>query len=362
FQVDPENKLLWKMNRQRMDFEELHDSLLAVANKLELNEGGQPVDIVSEPFAKRRAVYGYIDRQNLPGLFRTFDFANPDTTSPQRFFTTVPQQALFLLNSGFVVDQAKGLGTNGDFEKQERDEDRVVFLYEKIYQRAPSKDELKAAEKFLKTQTIIASNSFTPPIWQYGFGEIDDDKKMVRFSPLTYFTNNQWHASGKYPDPELGYVMLGPVDGHPGSSHAHSAIRRWTSPFDGTIKIDGTLIHPADHGDGVKGIIFSNRRGELGSWMAQNGNSKTVVEEFGVKRGETIDFMVDMRANANSDSFQWSPNISVVKVEYGTVPPTRNNWSAQNDFDGPVKKKESLSAWEKYAQVLLLSNEFIFID
>ena len=54
-------------------------------------------------------MYGFIDRQNLPGLFRTFDFASPDTHAPQRYATTVPQQALFLMNSPFVVEQAKAL-------------------------------------------------------------------------------------------------------------------------------------------------------------------------------------------------------------------------------------------------------------
>ena len=69
------------------------------------------------PYSKRRAVYGFIDRQNLPGLFRTFDFASPDTHSPQRYTTTVPQQALFMMNSPFVIEQARALaskpGTQG---------------------------------------------------------------------------------------------------------------------------------------------------------------------------------------------------------------------------------------------------------
>jgi hypothetical protein len=54
-------------------------------------------------------VYGFIDRQNLPGVFRTFDFASPDTTSPQRYVTTVPQQALFMMNSPFVLEQTQAL-------------------------------------------------------------------------------------------------------------------------------------------------------------------------------------------------------------------------------------------------------------
>ncbi|MGB7158868.1 MAG: PSD1 and planctomycete cytochrome C domain-containing protein, partial [Tepidisphaeraceae bacterium] len=104
FAVDPENRLLWRMNRRRMDFESLRDSLLFAAGQLDRSVGGRPVDIASAA-ATRRTVYGFIDRQNLPGMFRTFDFASPDATVSQRFNTSVPQQALFMMNSPFVLQQ-----------------------------------------------------------------------------------------------------------------------------------------------------------------------------------------------------------------------------------------------------------------
>ncbi len=101
-EADPENRLLGRMNRQRLDFEPLRDALLAVAGRLDRTQGGPAVDITTPPFPPRRSVYGFIDRQNLPGLFRTFDFASPDASTPQRYTTTVPQQALFLMNHPFV--------------------------------------------------------------------------------------------------------------------------------------------------------------------------------------------------------------------------------------------------------------------
>ena len=67
-------------------------------------------------YATRRTVYGFIDRQNLAGIFRTFDFASPDTTSPQRLRTTVPQQALFMMNSPFVIEQARALVSKPDYK------------------------------------------------------------------------------------------------------------------------------------------------------------------------------------------------------------------------------------------------------
>src|SRR5439155_12105321 len=125
------------------DFEALRDTLLAVAGQLDLTPGGHAVDILSEPYSCRRTVYGYIDRQNLPALFRTFDFASPDSTSPQRFFTTVPQQALFLMNSSFLVQQAKRLVEQNGFKRLRSEKLRVQFLYQQAFQRDPTGEEIQ---------------------------------------------------------------------------------------------------------------------------------------------------------------------------------------------------------------------------
>src|SRR5258708_35420364 len=97
------------MNRPRLESEPLRDSLLFAAGQLDEAPGGPAVDLFKSPLSRRRTLYGFIDRQNLPGTLRTFDFASPDAHAPQRFSTTVPQQALFLLNSPFVQEQAKAL-------------------------------------------------------------------------------------------------------------------------------------------------------------------------------------------------------------------------------------------------------------
>ena len=89
--ADPENRLLSHMNRRRMDWEALRDSLLFVSGRLDAAAGGPATDILKPPFATRRTVYGFIDRQNLPLVLRTFDFASPDTHAPSRFVTSVPQ-------------------------------------------------------------------------------------------------------------------------------------------------------------------------------------------------------------------------------------------------------------------------------
>lgn len=148
--VDPANTLFWRMNRQRTDFESMRDGLLAVCGNLDPKVGGLAVAIYdTDKPALRRTLYGYIDRQNLPGILRSFDFASPDTSSAGRFQTSVPQQALFWLNSGFVADQARALLERPDVKVLESDA-RVKRLYALVFQRAPSRRELAAAREFLR--------------------------------------------------------------------------------------------------------------------------------------------------------------------------------------------------------------------
>jgi mono/diheme cytochrome c family protein len=147
--VDPENRLLWKMNRQRLDFEQMRDSLLAVAGQLDRRAFGRAVDIIDRPFSRRRTIYGFIDRQNLPGLLRTFDFASPDVSTPQRFNTTVPPQALFLMNSPFVTEQAKHFAHRADVAWLSNDEKRIDRMHRLAYGRPAEADEVELGLRFL---------------------------------------------------------------------------------------------------------------------------------------------------------------------------------------------------------------------
>jgi mono/diheme cytochrome c family protein len=146
--IDPENRLLAKMNRQRLDFESLRDALLAVAGHLDSTAGGRPVELTTAPFTSRRSVYGFIDRQNLPGVFRTFDFASPDATTPQRFTTTVPQQALFLMNSPFVIEQARLFAARPELTSL-TEEQRIDRMLRLARGRAADAEEIELGKRFL---------------------------------------------------------------------------------------------------------------------------------------------------------------------------------------------------------------------
>jgi hypothetical protein len=163
---DPTNQWLWRANVQRLDFESLRDTLLTLGGKLDRDLNGRPFAMASSAASNRykgmvsdglqpktspdrRTVYAMIDRNALPDMFGTFDFANPDMSTGERILTTVPQQALFMLNSPFVVEQVKNLFTREDFPKEAIDEEKVRFIFRTALQRQPTPEELQLARDFL---------------------------------------------------------------------------------------------------------------------------------------------------------------------------------------------------------------------
>src|SRR5262249_39630764 len=117
---DPLNLLLWRQNRRRLDLESMRDSILSVSGALDPAMGGRSAEITTAPAPTRRTVYGHIDRLNLANLYKTFDFAVPDMHSPQRFVTTIPQQALYMMNSPFMMEQAGRLAERSDIQREEK--------------------------------------------------------------------------------------------------------------------------------------------------------------------------------------------------------------------------------------------------
>jgi hypothetical protein len=140
--LDPDNKLHWRYNLRRLDFEQMHDSLLALAGTLDPTMGGRPVRIEGADFATRRAVYAYIDRSNPAEILTQFDFPNPSVPSGRRYQTIVPQQSLFMMNSTLVIETARKLTLRPEFIELTTDEDRVKSLYLAIFQRPPTAKEI----------------------------------------------------------------------------------------------------------------------------------------------------------------------------------------------------------------------------
>jgi len=170
---DPFNRLLWRANVRRIEFEPLRDAILSIGGELDLTVGGHPVRLDDRPVAgqgrgagpglqaqlananiglaaaPRRSVYGFVDRGDLADVLNTFDFPSPDAPSGRRYETIVPQQALFLMNSPLVIEQVRRVVTREAFQNATSDEARVIWLYELFFQRLPTADETRLGLEFV---------------------------------------------------------------------------------------------------------------------------------------------------------------------------------------------------------------------
>src|SRR5579863_2546476 len=166
--VDPDNRLLWRANRRRLDIEALRDGLLYASGKLDLKPGGEPMRLTEEK-NYRRTVYGFVSRRRLDGTLSLFDFPNPNNTSEARLTTNTPLQRLFFLNSTFVLRQADGLAERLAKDAGEDPRARIRRAYQLLYNRDPSPTELALGAEFVRdgqkawpryAQVLLSSNEF----------------------------------------------------------------------------------------------------------------------------------------------------------------------------------------------------------
>jgi mono/diheme cytochrome c family protein len=359
---DPENRLLWRHPRRRLDWESTRDSFLAVSGELDRAIGGKPVPLTKAPFPRRRTLYGFIDRLNVPGVFRSFDFAGVDAHSPQRFETTVPQQALFLMNSDFVAERARAVAARPEVAGAPDPAARVRALYRLLLGRAPAEGEVELGVRF-QDQPIVEPVVHKPGPWRYGYGEYDPGSERVKsFTLLPHFTGSAWQGGPVLPDPALGWVTLTAQGGHAGNDLAHAAIRRWVCARDGVVTVSGTVAHKNKGGNGIRARLVSSRHGELGSWSLKQLEAEMKIKGLEVRKDDTLDFVVDFRGEITDDEFSWAPVISMSKDATAATNPNERaaEWNAAAEFSGPPPRP--LSPLEKYVQALLLTNEFMFLD
>ncbi|MEZ5386039.1 MAG: DUF1549 and DUF1553 domain-containing protein [Prosthecobacter sp.] len=357
---DPDNKFLARFTPHRLSFEEARDTWLASAGRLNLRAGGRPEPLFASSNT-RRTLYAFVDRENLPAVMRTFDFANPDLSIPQRAETTVPQQALFGMNHPFVVQQAKALVKNA--QTQSTDKARIRFLYDRLFQRKPTSDETASALAFMniKPEPVLAESDRSKD-WQYGFGEWNDSTGRVKqFQPLPHFNGHAWQGDVDWPNAKLGWAQLTADGGHPGNDRKHAVVRRWIAPADGSYDLRSTLIHEPKPGDGIRAFVSHSRLGKLLGTKVHASTADLSLAAISCKAGDALDFIVDIDVALNSDQFLWSPQISASAAIAGSGGDSvAEVWDARKDFG--EQPKVSLNAWEQLAQVLMLSNEFMFVD
>jgi len=160
---DPENRLLWKMSRRRLEAETIRDSMLAVSGLLDSTAGGPtlPLDIpgnvnlgkpefliedvkLDPKTRNRRSVYlPALRKSQMPELdiLNLFNFPDTNQITGARQSTTVPTQALFLMNAPFVQEQAEALAALA-LAGPLSDAERVRYLVRRVYAREASAEEV----------------------------------------------------------------------------------------------------------------------------------------------------------------------------------------------------------------------------
>lgn len=175
--TDPENKLLWRANRRRLPAEAIRDSILAISGEIDLSPAGSPVpglgtlvtqnNAEQQKFQKKesvhRSAYLPIIRAEIPPILAVFDFADPDLVTGRRAVTNVPAQALLLLNSPFVMEQAELAADRVAADaKSDAAVDLVDAVYKRVLCRPPAESELARAVAFLKSADTHADTSPQP--------------------------------------------------------------------------------------------------------------------------------------------------------------------------------------------------------
>ncbi|MGB0582997.1 MAG: DUF1549 domain-containing protein, partial [Limisphaerales bacterium] len=146
FDLDGDNRFLWRMNPRRLEVEVWRDSLLVVSGLLDHSLGGRPDNEILD--SRRRTLYGTVsrngDRFRSDKFRRTFDFPAARSTSAARTTSTVPQQYLFMMNSKFIGDCAKALTARLERGSPNTD-GRIKLAYQTLFQREPDEFEIKIA-------------------------------------------------------------------------------------------------------------------------------------------------------------------------------------------------------------------------
>jgi hypothetical protein len=139
-EADPQNDLFSRQNRRRLEVEAIRDAMLVASGRISFSREGM---------AKKRSMFEKLDRNKIPEMFDVFDYPNPGLVSGNRNASTVPTQALFMMNNGFVLKEATVAADNILALKSLEDEQRLVLAYLTCLGREPSDAEKTLALAYL---------------------------------------------------------------------------------------------------------------------------------------------------------------------------------------------------------------------
>jgi hypothetical protein len=177
FLKDPDNRLVWRANKRRLDAEIIRDSMLAVSGKLDLSPrpGSLAAEVKSHSVSiigfdpsipsdldgsNYRSVYLPVFRENLPDVLHLFDFAEPSFVVGDRDETNVPPQALYLMNSEFVLDQSTDFAKRLMQSGKSRDE-RIRRAFQICFNRDPDAGEMALVSEYFAHSGEVDEGTLT---------------------------------------------------------------------------------------------------------------------------------------------------------------------------------------------------------
>ncbi len=368
FRVDGDNRLLWRMNPRRLGAESWRDTLLAVTGKLDPNIGGEPVADIHSP---RRTLYFKVsrigDKFATDQFLRVFDFPLMRATVAKRPTSIVPQQFLFLMNSPFMFNRAREFAASLEAGAPE-DGARIDHAYRLLFAREPSSEEKEAGLAFLQRETPAPQEpppapKTIPP---------EGDLLIADFEGDTY---GDWQAAGEAfgSGPARGAIsgqMV--VSGFRGNSLVNSFLNGdgttgtlTSPPFDlnrkhlhflvgggGHVgatclnllvgdKVVRTTTGPNTQAGGSEQLSWASW--DLSEFMGQQARIQIVDNHTGGWGHINVDhlFQSDQPLDPNK-----IPDKDAAKEKSGAK---------------PEPAKPGLTPWQQYAQVLLSSNELMYI-
>jgi hypothetical protein len=359
--LDEGNTRFWKWSRRRLDFESMRDRLLASSGALNTTlQGGRAVKLDEASSDRRRSVYSFIDRYALPGLFVSFDLPHPDHHSAARLQTTVPQQALFFLNSPLVIRQAGALAASQEFKALPDDGKRLDWIYQRLFRREPSAAEKQSILKWLSSADPADYQPKLSGQWQVRHAPDSEGLSMdVREFPL--FADKVWKTGPDVKTAPIPWLHVGAGGGHVGSHHR--MIFRWVALGAGEVRIKAHLKRTQKDGVPLAWRIEGKGRDLLaeGKFPAES-TIDAACEWVPVKPGDTMDFVLRAPEGDTCGGLQWS--IQVLGRESASTKP-----EIVGDFtkefpksDSPAPTPASGDPWTDVIQMLWASNDFNFID
>ena len=161
-EVDPENHLLWRASRRRLEAESLRDAIVALSDDLDFTMGGSILDVKDRAYVantrrrgaidydiNRRAVYLPVVRSSLYDVFTAFEFADPSVAIGDRGASVVAPQALFMMNGSIVLRHTRRMADRLLERKDLDDSGRVRDTYERVLSRPPKPEEIDRALTFI---------------------------------------------------------------------------------------------------------------------------------------------------------------------------------------------------------------------